>query len=103
MSTSYNLPPVDPKTFEQFRIDVFAHLEEIRDSINLVASRQAEQKALLFGLNGEPGKLALITERQEKHSKAIGRIMNFIWPMVGAVALLAWLGIGELKKLLTAP
>jgi len=99
-STVCPLNKLDVKTFEQFRIDVLNRLEEIRDSMGKVVNQQDKQKALLFGLNGEPGKLASIEQRLEKHGKAIDWLKNLIWPMIGAAALLGWMGIQGIRELL---
>jgi hypothetical protein len=100
VSTNYNLPSVDAKTFERFRIDMLNHMADLHREVEGVSKHVVQVKAVLFGANGEPGKLTLIDKRLDAHTRKIERIWSILWPIVGAVALLAWLGTSGLRQLL---
>ena len=91
---------IDPKQFNDFQVDVLNSLESLQEKIATLTGHVVQVKTVLFGANGEPGKLATVDKRLDAHTAAIGRIKNVIWPMIGAIALLIWLGLSGLKQLL---
>ena len=88
---------IDPKEFGDFRVDVLNHFDELGKSNAAIEKHLVKIETVLFGADGEPGKLKEIDKKFEKHDHSIDRIRNILWPMVGAIALLAWIGREGLK------
>ena len=88
---------IDLKQFADFQVDVLNRLEDLGKHDAVIEGHLIQMKTVLFGADGEPGKLKEIDKKFEKHDHSIDRIRNILWPMVGAIALLAWIGREGLK------
>lgn len=89
--------------FNDFQVEVLNRLESIHEQIDLLDKRMVKQETLmqtLFGFNGEPGKLTILHARIDKQDRKIERIKNLLWPIVGAICLLAWIGIAGVRQML---
>ena len=88
---------IDAKQFADFQVNVLNRLEALGEQNEEIRGRLIQMKTVLFGANGEPGKLTIIDKRLDNHRKSIDRIKNALWPMIGAIVLLGWIGIEGLR------
>lgn len=91
---------ITPKDFNDFQIKVFNRLEELHDEVGSVKEHVIQTKAVLFGTNGDPGKLCIIDKRLDAHTRQITRLMQIVWPLLGVAALLVWLGVESVQKVM---
>lgn len=86
--------------FEKFRVDVLNRLESLHHENEELTRHVVQVKTTLFGANGDPGRLAVIDKRLDAHTKSITRIMQLLWPIIGALILFGWLGLPAIKVML---